>query len=77
MRVVFDTNVLASAVLFEQSTPAGAFFATLERLLELAASGKADAIVTGDSDLLVLHPFRKIAILKPDSFLNVFPPENS
>jgi len=113
MRVVFDTNVLVSAVLFEQSTPARAFFAALERgeillsaqlgneiqiifrkkkfnryitpeqrdaflvalvqastlvdvietisvcrdpkdnmLVELAVSGKADAIVTGDSDLL-------------------------
>lgn len=138
MRVVFDTNVLVSAVLFEQSTPARAFFAALERgeillsaqlgneiqiifrkkkfnryitpeqrdaflvalvqastlvdvietisvcrdpkdnmLVELAVSGKADAIVTGDSDLLVLHPFRKIAILNPDSFLTVFLPANS
>ena len=133
MRVVFDTNVLISALLSEQSTPAQAFFAALQRgevlisaplaneinrilhrkkfdrylsdeqresflialvqsttlveitktvhvcrdpkdnmLLDLALSGKADAIVTGDSDLLVLHPFREIAILKPEPFLTAF-----
>lgn len=46
-------------------------------LLELALSGKADAIVTGDSDLLVLHPFREIAILKPKPFLRVYLSTNS
>ncbi len=38
--------------------------------LELALSGKADCIVTGDSDLLVLHPFEKIPIITPKSFLD-------
>lgn len=38
-------------------------------LLELAAAGAAVAIVTGDSDLLVLHPFRKIAIVTPKDFV--------
>jgi putative PIN family toxin of toxin-antitoxin system len=138
MRVVFDTNVLISALLFEQSTPAQAFFAALQQgevlmsaplaneinrilhrkkfdrylpsdqrgtflialvqsttlvettetvhvcrdpkdnmLLELALSGKADVIVTGDSDLLVLHPFRQIAILKPEPFLKAYLSTNS
>ena len=39
--------------------------------LELALSGKASHIVTGDSDLLVLHPFRDIAIVSPQSFLAI------
>ena len=39
------------------------------KFLELALSGKGSHIVTGDSDLLVLHPFRGIAIVSPQSFL--------
>jgi len=130
MRVVFDTNALISALLFEQSTPGQALVyasrqgevllstslanelnETLQRkkferyvtaeqreeflialvqsaalvevretvsicrdpkdnhIFELAVSGKADVIVTGDADLLVLHPFRGIAILNPQGFL--------
>lgn len=41
-------------------------------LLELAASGKADVIVTGDSDLLVLNPFRDIPVLNPKDFLETY-----
>jgi len=130
VRVVFDTNVLVSALLFENSTPAQAFFAALKRgkvllsaplaeeinriiyrpkfdryltdeqradfitalvessvlveiketitacrdpkdnmVLELAVSGQAEVIVTGDEDLLILNPFEEIAILNPKDFL--------
>ena len=130
MRVVFDTNALVSALLFEDSTPARAFFFAMaegkvlisrdltseiqrvlyqpkfdryiedsqredfilslvesaelinvteaikvcrdpkdDMILELAVSGNAEAIVTGDSDLLILHPFRGIKILSPQAFL--------
>ena len=37
--------------------------------LELALSGNADVIVTGDADLLSLHPWRGIAILSPADYL--------
>jgi putative PIN family toxin of toxin-antitoxin system len=37
--------------------------------LELALSGRADVIVTGDTDLLCLHPWRGIAILSPADYL--------
>ena len=37
--------------------------------LELAISGHASVIITGDQDLLVLHPFRDIAIVTPQTFL--------
>jgi len=39
------------------------------KFLELALSGKADFIITGDADLLSLHPWRGIAILSPADFL--------
>src|SRR5690606_20551945 len=39
------------------------------KFLELAVAGHADAIVTGDEDLLVMHPFRGIAIVAPAAFL--------
>lgn len=40
--------------------------------LELAVSGEADCIISGDGDLLVLHPFRGISILPPGEFLIQF-----
>jgi uncharacterized protein len=41
------------------------------KFLELAVSGRATHIVTGDSDLLVLHPFRAIIVVSPSSFLTL------
>jgi putative PIN family toxin of toxin-antitoxin system len=43
-----------------------------DKFLALALSIKADCIITGDKDLLVLHPFREIPILTPADFLNRF-----
>lgn len=40
-----------------------------DKVLELAVNGAADVIVTGDADLLALHPFRDIPILTPAAFL--------
>ena len=40
-----------------------------DRFLEVAVNGDADVIVSGDRDLLVLHPFQKIAILTPADYL--------
>jgi|SRR5271165_3565038 len=129
-RVVFDTNVLISALLSTTSTPARALevaitisqlvatSATLRELmvkllsprfdryvsqqqrdalllrlaplieivevvepirasrdskddkfLEAAVNGRADVVVSGDRDLLELHPFRGIAILTPKDYL--------
>ena len=39
------------------------------KYLELAVSGEADLILTGDEDLLVLHPFRQIPIVRIQTFL--------
>ena len=41
-------------------------------LLSLALDGKADYIVSGDNDLLVLNPFREIPIITPAEFLAMF-----
>ncbi len=43
-----------------------------DKFLELAVSGHANCIVTGDDDLLVLHPFRNIPILSVEQFLASF-----
>ena len=40
-----------------------------DKFLEVAVHGRADLIVTGDDDLLALHPFRGIAILTPSDYL--------
>ncbi len=42
-----------------------------DKFLELAMSGGADCIVSGDKDLLSLHPFQGIPIVRPDAFLNL------
>jgi putative PIN family toxin of toxin-antitoxin system len=42
---------------------------TDDKFLELAVSGRADLILTGDKDLLVLDPFRSIPIVTPVTFL--------
>ncbi|WP_339397073.1 putative toxin-antitoxin system toxin component, PIN family [Synechococcus sp. C9] len=128
MRCVFDTNVLISALLLENSKPAQAFRyalangevllsldlleeldevlgrkrlnryltteereefleASIERAvlveitekvqecrdpkddLELGLNGQAQSIISGDQDLLVLHPFREVVVISPDEFL--------
>ena len=40
------------------------------KILELALNGQADVIITGDEDLLCLHPWRGIEILSPGEYLH-------
>ena len=42
-----------------------------DKFLEVAVSGEAEVIVSGDEDLLVLNPFRGILILPPADFLKM------
>jgi len=42
------------------------------KFLELAVASNALCIITGDKDLLILHPFRGIPILNAADFLNNF-----
>jgi uncharacterized protein len=130
VREVFDTNVIVSALLFENGKPAQAlryaltngevllsldlleelndvlgrekfnryltseereeFLETLieravlieitenvqecrdpkdDKVLELALNGEAQYIISGDKDLLVLHPFRNVSVITVDEFL--------
>ena len=41
-----------------------------DKFLELAVSGNANLIVSGDQDLLVLHPFQGIGIVTPVRYLD-------
>ena len=38
------------------------------KFLELATNGKADYLISGDRDLLILNPFQEISILSPQAF---------
>jgi uncharacterized protein len=40
-----------------------------DKFLELAVNGSADFILSGDSDLLALHPFQENPILSPVKYL--------
>lgn len=40
-----------------------------DKFLELAVNGRADLIVSGDADLLVLNTFRGIPIMPPATFV--------
>lgn len=39
------------------------------KFLDLAINGKADFLITGDNDLLALHPLEEVSILSPANFL--------
>jgi uncharacterized protein len=135
VRYVFDTNVIVSSLLFENSNPSKALryafnhgevllllelleelsevlgrekfnrFVTSEerdefletfveraflievleevqecrdpkddKILDLALSGQAECIVSGDKDLLVLNPFRGVTIVTAEEFLRALEP---
>ena len=40
-----------------------------DKFLEVAINGSADFILTGDTDLLELHPFHEIPIYSPSQFV--------
>jgi len=44
------------------------------KFLEIALSGRATHLITGDADLLVLDPFQGIRILSPQEFLDLASP---
>jgi len=41
-----------------------------DKLLEVALNGRADVIITGDADLLGMHPWRKINVMSPKDYAN-------
>lgn len=40
-----------------------------DKFLEVAVNGQADLIITGDRDLLALHPFMGVGIFSPAVYL--------
>ena len=48
-----------------------------DKFLELAVCGEANYIITGDADLLDLHPFQNISIIKAANFLTAVKIVNS
>jgi len=42
-----------------------------DKFLEVALNGQADVIITGDEDLLAMHPWREIQIVVPVNYLEV------
>jgi putative PIN family toxin of toxin-antitoxin system len=42
-----------------------------DKFLEVAVHGRAGLIITGDRDLLDLHPFRGISILTPAAYIEL------
>ncbi|MGH8200487.1 MAG: putative toxin-antitoxin system toxin component, PIN family [Steroidobacteraceae bacterium] len=40
-----------------------------DKFLEVAINGEADLVVTGDKDLLALHPFRGVEIITPREYI--------
>jgi predicted nucleic acid-binding protein len=46
-----------------------------DKFLELAAAGRATHVVSGDADLLELHPFRTARIVTPAEFLRESDPQ--
>lgn len=46
-----------------------------DKYLQLAVDGRATHLITGDADLLALHPFQSIAILTPSDFLATVSPD--
>lgn len=45
------------------------------KVLELALSGEAQYIISGDKDLLVLHPFRNVLVITVEELLKTIQPE--
>jgi len=49
---------------------------TDDKFLELAIKGRTNLIISGDNDLLILHPFRGIPIIAPSIFVQNFMPRS-
>ncbi|MES2275579.1 MAG: putative toxin-antitoxin system toxin component, PIN family [Bacteroidota bacterium] len=72
-RISFLENILTNSLTIKISETVTACRDPKDNMfLSLAVSAQADGIISGDQDLLVLHPFRSIPILNPGDFLNTY-----
>jgi putative PIN family toxin of toxin-antitoxin system len=71
-RELFLTRFIDAAEMFEPTVAVRACRDPRDdKYLELAVGGKASGIITGDEDLLILHPFQTIPILTPADYLSL------
>jgi putative PIN family toxin of toxin-antitoxin system len=74
IQMIALTKILAAAeVVTISEAIAGCRDPDDDKFLELAVNGRADLIVSGDDDLLVLVAFRGIPILTPARFGHAYP----
>jgi putative PIN family toxin of toxin-antitoxin system len=70
-RLAFFDILRLTAVTIESVTPLAACRDPKDdKFLALAITGQAEFILSGDQDLLSLHPFRGIDILTPRQYLD-------
>ena len=70
-RIAFFDALRLSAAFIESVAPISACRDPKDdKFLALALAGQAGFILTGDQDLLTLHPFRDIDILTPRQYLD-------
>ncbi len=69
-RMAFLSEIMATAISVNSRNRITACRDSRDnKFLELAVTAGASAIVTGDQDLLALHPFQNITIISPADFL--------
>lgn len=73
LRIAFVENIITNALTVEIKELITVCRDPKDNMfLSLAISAGADAIISGDKDLLILHPFRNIPILPAADFLKSF-----
>ena len=73
IRLSFIENIISNALAVEPKEEVTVCRdAKDNKFLELAIAAGASCIITGDQDLLVLHPFNGIPIISPAEFLQQF-----
>lgn len=67
---ILSTIVKYSTIIIPTVTVKACRDSNDDMYLELAISGKADCIISGDPDLQALNPFENIPIISPKDFLS-------
>jgi len=74
LRIAFIENIISNALTVEIKELITACRDPKDNMfLSIAVSAAADAIITGDKGLLVLHPFKNIPVIFASDFLKDFP----
>jgi len=72
-RLAFIENIISNALMVEPVEKITACRDPKDDMfLELAVTAEASCIISGDEDLLVLHPFSGISIVSAGDFLKLF-----